>query len=485
MNQDASHGSGQAVPDGLDSAPAEPGLPASASRGQIAAFCRNLSAGAKLLCLLPVMADRFDARPSQLILLVAAGLAVNFAAAFGFVGTAGYFNFSAAPSVVFGVLLVLLAGQAIGSIARDRRMALLIPVAVASASISLNVVANLVWLAFDSEWLGAESLSLTAYYLLFAWWSVATLLAVWRLSGVPSLLPPLAFASLFLLPSWYVPPGWLWESAYDAEVEAEQSTSPQAAVDESVLYSQPVLLRDALARIGRQRPGVQDLYFVGFAPYASQDVFMKEMESVHKVVAQRFDVGPRSIVLANNPALVASTPFATLSSLRLALAAVGERMDPAEDVLLLHVTTHGSESHELSVELPPWRLDPIRPQDLRTALDDARIRWRIVVVSACYSGGVVDALKNERTMVVTAADSQHASFGCGSDSDYTYFSRAFYEEGLRKTRSFAGAFDLARAAVTAREQREKLEPSNPQVFVGSAMAGKLSRWARVPERESR
>lgn len=482
MIQDEFPGASEALPE------AQPSLNRQTTRGggRLAAFCGNLSAGAKLLCLARVAPERFEANPAQLILLVVAGLVVNLAAAFAFVGLDGYFNFAAAPSVVFGVLLVLLAGQAIAALAGDRCLVMRIPVAVASASITLNVVANLIWLALVSGWLGAgaDADSMAVYYVLFAWWSVATLIAVWRLSGTRSPLPSLAFALLFLLPSWYVPPEWLWES-YDAAGAADEATSPQAAVHESVLYIQPGLLRNALAGIGQQRPGIQDLYFVGFAPYASQDVFMKEVESVRKVVAERFDTGARSIVLVNNPALIDSKPFATLSSLRQALMAVGKRIDPAEDVVLLHITSHGSDSHELSVDLPPWRLGPIRPQDLRAALDDAGIRWRIVVVSACYSGAFVDALKNAQTMVVTAADARHASFGCGSDSDYTYFSRALYEEGLRKTRSFPDAFDLARSSVTAREQREKLEPSNPQVFVGEAMAQKLKTWLPVPEGKSR
>jgi hypothetical protein len=249
-------------------------------------------------------------------------------------------------------------------------------------------------------------------------------------------------------------------------------------VGEAALYAQPELLRRTLQAIAPQRPGIADLYFVGFAPYASQEVFRRELESVGRLMQERFDVGARSVRLVNHPALVRESPIASLTSLRQALAAVGKRIDREEDIVLLHVTTHGSEDHRLSVEFRPLQLTQIAPRDLRAALDDAGIKWRIVVVSACYSGGFIEALRGPTTLVLTASDAKHTSFGCSNDSDYTYFSRALYEEALRKTRSFPEAFGLARESIRQREKREKLEPSNPQMALGEAIGPKLVALAR-------
>ncbi len=444
-------------------------------------LCGNLTAGVRLLCFRKVATQRLAATPDQLIALVALGIAVNLGAAFAFVGAAGEFNPAAIPSVVFGALLVLLAGYAVAGLARNGDLAMVVPVAVVASSVSLNATANLIWLGLDRAWLewqiGVDPMAV--YYALYAWWSLAMLLAVSRLARVRRVLSLLAFGLIVLVTGWYLPPGWLWEASPGAA--GELAIPSNARFEESVLYAQPGILREALARIPRQRPGIEDLYFVGFAPYGSQDVFMKEVASVSQVLAERYDVGRRAIMLVSNPAVLGSRPIATLTSLRRALRAIGERIDPEEDVVLVHVTTHGSQSHELSVELPPLRLDQIRPQDLRAALDDAGIRWRIVVVSACYSGGFMAALKDARTFVATAADAEHASFGCNSDSDYTYFSRAFYEEGLRQTRSFPGAFEIARKSVAARERKEQLEPSNPQLFVGDAIRHKLAGMERWPQ----
>ena len=43
----------------------------------------------------------------------------------------------------------------------------------------------------------------------------------------------------------------------------------------------------------------------------------------------------------------------------------------------------------------------IAPETLRHALDEAGIQRRVVVVSACYSGGFVPALQDEHTLVIT------------------------------------------------------------------------------------
>ena len=246
-------------------------------------------------------------------------------------------------------------------------------------------------------------------------------------------------------------------------------------VTEQALYAQPELLAAELAGLQPERPGIDDLYFIGFAPYAAQDVFMKEMLAIEKMLEERFDVAGRSLSLISHPSLVNKVPMASLTSLRKALKAVGERINPDEDIVLLHITTHGSENHQLSVEFWPLKLEPIGPAALRAALDDSGIQWRIVVVSACYAGGFIDALKDPQTLLVAAADARSQSFGCGNQFDYTYFSKAFFDEALRTTHSFPDAYIMARDAVQAREKQEKIDPSSPQIFEGNAMREKLAK----------
>jgi len=202
---------------------------------------------------------------------------------------------------------------------------------------------------------------------------------------------------------------------------------------------------------------------------------MKETIAVGRLMEQRFGTAGRSVSLISNPAVADEYPMATLTSLRHVLRSIGERIDPQEDIVLLHLSSHGSLANDLAVEFQPLQLQQITPEDVRTALDDAGIKWRIVVVSACYSGGFVDALKDDNTLVVSASDASHASFGCGNGSAFTYFSQAYFNEALRQTWSFENAFNLARESIAKRERDERLEPSNPQIAIGGPMRAKLAR----------
>ena len=411
--------------------------------------------------------------------MAATSLAVSGVCSFVLAGFDGFFNLRALPSELFWIPQALLAGYLIGLALKDEKPVLLIPIALGSMGITLSIASSAIWFAVDQRWFSVPAAlgPAGAYQLVFAWWALAALLATKRLVAPvagATISPAVIVAIVVLLPAYFLPAEPLWEAPYDAAEAADESRR-QPPFGEDALYAQPALLEAAVQRIKPGRPGVEDLYFVGFAPFASQDVFMKETLSIGKLLEERFDTGGRAISLISHPSLADKFPIATLTSLREALRAVGERIDPDEDVVLLHLTSHGSETHELSVEFYPLELQPIGPADLRSALDDAGIKWRIVVVSACYSGGFIDALKDEHTMVITASDAKHTSFGCGNAFDFTYFSKAYYDEALRQTFSFGKAFEIARQSIAVRERKEGLEPSNPQMAVGDAMQAKLSR----------
>ena len=78
------------------------------------------------------------------------------------------------------------------------------------------------------------------------------------------------------------------------------------------------------------------------------------------------------------------------------------------------------------------------------------------------------------TLVITASQSDRISFGCGDRSDATFFGEALFQRGLASADSFEAAFDIARKRVDEREKGEGYQPpSNPQIWIGSAMTEKL------------
>lgn len=245
-----------------------------------------------------------------------------------------------------------------------------------------------------------------------------------------------------------------------------------------MIAAQQDLLDEALSALEDERPGITDLYFVGFAGSAPEDVFRKDVLAAQKVMDEHWDTESRSVVLINNPRTLLDTPIATVTNLRAALNEIGGAINADEDVVMVYLASHGSTNHTFEVSLPPLELAQITPVALRTMLDDSGIKWRIVVVSACYSGAFVEALQDDHTLVMTASRSDRPSFGCGHQSDSTYFGEALFQQGLAKSDSVLAAFELAQQRVTEREKAKGFQPSLPQLSVGSLMADKLSELER-------
>lgn len=264
-----------------------------------------------------------------------------------------------------------------------------------------------------------------------------------------------------------------------ATLPSQSATSKTAATQDEVDAVDQAALAQALKALQPQRPGITDLYVVGFAGDASDDVFRNETLYLKQLFEQRFDARGRVVTLVNNPDNLGEQPYAPLATydnLYDTLAAAGKRMDRKEDALLLFVTTHGTEDHALYVQVDENEEDFISPQDLRKALDDAGIGNRIIVLSACYSGGFIPALRSPDTLILTAARADRPSFGCGNTSNATYFGQAWLIDAMNQRDDPLAAFDMAKAAITAREKQDGELPSLPQQSLGRRIAPVLARW---------
>lgn len=249
-----------------------------------------------------------------------------------------------------------------------------------------------------------------------------------------------------------------------------------APTPEQVVYAQPNLLQHAFAALKPRTPGKVNLYAIVFAGDASQNVFRNEAEYFDKLFSRRFDAAGHVIVLENNPASLATRPLATWSNLESALDAVATKMDPQQDILLLYFTTHGSEDHTLLVDMDPLPLDQIGAEDLPGILVEHPFKYKVVVVNACYSGGFIPPLQSPDTMVISAARADRSSFGCGEQSELTWFGHAFLVNALNQTDNLQQAFALAKRQVAGWEKREGFEASDPQISEGAGIAAQLAKW---------
>lgn len=277
------------------------------------------------------------------------------------------------------------------------------------------------------------------------------------------------------------PAGTFWRAAALAlalSLTAPALLAADGRDEETLIERDRRLIADALANMTPQRPGTRDLYVLGFAGDGHEDVFRNEVLFLEQLAASRFDAGGRSLMLVNHPDSLEKVPrpLASLANLELALAGIGARMDPDEDLLLLFITTHGTPEHELVAELPPAVDEGITPEQLREVLDASGIRNRLVVVSACFSGGFIPALEGPDTLLITAAQADRSSFGCGTESDITWFGQAWLVDGLAGSASPIAAYDHAVGEVARRERIEGFSPSLPQIRVGARIARQLNAW---------
>lgn len=249
-----------------------------------------------------------------------------------------------------------------------------------------------------------------------------------------------------------------------------------ADTPEQVIYAQPQMLRRAVGGLTPRVAGKPNLYFIGFAGDAEEDVFLNEAAYARTVFAKRFDDAGHELLLVNNPATLSRYPLATLTNLEAAVEAVAEKMDRDNDILFLLLTSHGTEDHLLYVAMDPLPLDSIAPEDLADIFAKAKIRYKVIVISACYSGGFIDALKDDTTMIVTAARADRSSFGCGTDSDITDFGRAFLVDGLNHNDTVTGAYAEASKLVDQWETRSHEEHSQPQLVTTPRIEAQLKRW---------
>jgi hypothetical protein len=362
----------------------------------------------------------------------------------------------------------------VASLANARRLSSLLAFALA-ISFAIDVVWNALWLwPQTSVWIDRHiPVAVPVWAVSQVWLGLALAFALLRQSvgRIRKVLVFITAALLFTGPLLLIDRGPGFWSA-PSEPEAGQS-APRLASEE-LLYGENGRLDGALDALTPRTPGRINVYFVGFAGNGSQAVFMREVIFVKDLFEKRFDAIGHTVALINNPATAESVPLATITSLHDSLVEIGKRMTD-EDILVVFLTSHGSAESGVNVELKPFDFDDLDPATLKDMLDDAHIRQRIVIVSACYAGVFVKPLEGPDTLVITAADATHTSFGCSNEADFTYFGEAYFANGLARTTSLTEAFEIAKPIISKREDDGGYRHSNPQMALGASIEKTLAK----------
>ena len=341
----------------------------------------------------------------------------------------------------------------------------------------LMLVPALLWLVLDThiallqsfiQYLGMVDVLPYFFYdylpnvfmVLFVWQSLAV---VWVFSR--ELKWPwweralIVLATLFTLVVWQM-------SVTSQPIWKVEETPPTFAED--AFYAQSRLLNKALESVQYGEFAQSHWYFLGVAGASYQDVFRSEVERIKEQFDTRFGTLGRSMMLVNNPATRTEIPIASKHSIEMALRRMGQQMNRESDVLFLYMTSHGLPN-QFEMENAPLDLTQVDPKWLREALDASGIRWRVIVISSCFSGSFVPALQNDNTLIITASAADRQSFGCTNEADYTYFGRAFFDQAMREQNSIETAFSQAQKTVSQWETAQGFEPSEPQWSMGKNM----------------
>jgi hypothetical protein len=272
-----------------------------------------------------------------------------------------------------------------------------------------------------------------------------------------------------------------WRYGSFVDKEAEQRTLQNV---EAALYQQSGLLAKSIADLAPRSADRINLYLLAVGGDGKQEVFRREVEFVKAQFDRDFGTQSRSMALVNSRNTVEQLPMATVTSIRESINGIANRMDKEKDILFLYLTSHGSKTHELTLDQNGMDLRSLGATQLASLLKESGIRWKVIVVSACYSGGFIAPLKDDHTMIITASRADRTSFGCADENDFTYFGKAFFHDALPQSASFDAAFIKAKTLVAQREAADfsengkvdKEDHSEPQMHTAAPIRRQLERW---------
>lgn len=245
---------------------------------------------------------------------------------------------------------------------------------------------------------------------------------------------------------------------------------------EIALERHQMLLNSHLLALKDSDKSDSNVYFLGIAGDGKQSVFRREIEKVATIVEDRYNTQERAISLINHHDSAAIYPMATRRSVAAAISAIGQKMNAEDDVLFLYISSHGSKEFELSLRHDSIALPNLSATDLKKSFEKANIKWKVIMVSACYAGGFIPDLADDYTLVMTAADSESTSFGCSESSEMTYFGKALFNEVLEKDKdiSLSDAFVKAQKLIKEWESEKELTASKPVLSAPKAIIEKLA-----------
>jgi Peptidase C13 family len=216
------------------------------------------------------------------------------------------------------------------------------------------------------------------------------------------------------------------------------------------------------------------IIFAGFAMHSQSKAFRGDVVAAEKLMKQ---IDPNALVFKlNNPVQdqAADWPFATSENIEFVLKKITALARPEDKVVIL-VATHGNVD-VLGIEYAGQHYPHINSRWLNQTMAGLRGKPTLLVLSACYSGSLLEPLAGASRIIMTAAAKDRNSFGCAFEDRNTFFIDALLNQTSALDQSLVQLMQNARADLSQREVQLKLLPSLPQISVGKAVRV----WANQP-----
>lgn len=398
-------------------------------------------------------------------------------------GRPGHIEWLALPDLTFPIVLMAFSSWAILVMVNEKSKLfdllsdllsarlLIVLLEVAVQTFQHSAPARIDWVGGD--WSGlADSVQAMAEL----WWLLAVMV---KLGRIPSSGKSQTQSESLLVWGAFLGPWLFWLSVFQpadlwqADGVDSDPKHYMLTMTEDTFTSEPMMFDGLLDSFEPEQPGVEDIYFLGLAGEAGNPMHLREAELANTVLHDVYGVDGRAGILANNASSGARYAFATHHNFESILNRIGELIDVEDDVLFLFLSSRGTQSSSLVLSQPGLSLADLDPKGIKLALDDAQIKWRIIVISACYSGGFINELSNPQTVLITSSDKTDAGLGCTEKTGTTWFTQSFFEDHLKKSLGITAAFKATLEALQ-KEQGPTKKSGLPQMVMGAEMKKKLA-----------
>ena len=228
----------------------------------------------------------------------------------------------------------------------------------------------------------------------------------------------------------------------------------------------PVSQLDAFARPTAGPTAAPRLWYVGLGLYDETWSQGDVAETAAALDRQAVGFRVTPVLLSNGSR--DRLPAPDRANVTAAVAEIARRAQP-DDVGLIYASTHGAPG-ALARQTAGRQLEPVTPAEIESWLAPLGERNTVVILSACFSGSFIPALRAPHRIVIAAARRDRTSFGCRAGAEHTVFGQAFLTALATPGQSLHAVVDRTKDEIAEAERRMGIRlPSEPQVSVGGAV----------------